>query len=69
MCHWCAHLVGEVAVGDVAVGQHGRVHQRAVRNAHAVVQLNTCRGKATPLRHNNPKMLPMGAPPLGRTAQ
>ena len=33
------HLVRQVAVGNVAVGEDGRVHERAVRDAHAVVQL------------------------------
>ncbi len=39
-CEQC--IIGTRAgapVGDVAVRQHGGLHQRAVRDAHAVVQL------------------------------
>ena len=37
--HQVDGLVGQKAVGDVAVGKHGRGHQRRIGDAHAVVLL------------------------------
>ena len=39
LVHEVDRLVGEEAAGDVAVGEHGRGHERGVADAHAVVRL------------------------------
>ena len=39
LVHQVDGLVGQEAPGEVAVGQHGRRHQRGVLDAHAVVDL------------------------------